>query len=62
MSAPLLKVGANSYAGSITTSASGGNVVAFVAARDAAGNVATQALKGTLSSAFSLVYLPAARR
>ena len=40
------------------TQLNGANVVAMIQARDSAGNVTVQALKGTLSGAFSVVSLP----
>jgi hypothetical protein len=59
--APLAKVG-GVYQGTIHTQLNGASVVALIQARDSAGNVAAQALKGSLSSAFTVVSVPIIRR
>jgi hypothetical protein len=55
---PLTRTTGNQYQGTVQTSLSNPNAITAIEARDGAGNVATQALKGTLSSAFVEVNLP----
>ena len=55
-------LGRNVYQGAISTQLSRPDVVAIIQARDSAGNVSVQSLKGTLSDAFSVVNLPAIMR
>ena len=54
-SAVLTKGSGNVYQGTISTQLSRPDVVALIQARDSAGNVSVQSLKGTLSDAFSVV-------
>ena len=61
-SAALTKGSGNVYQGTIPTQLSRPDVVAIIQARDSAGNVSVQSLKGTLSDAFSVVNLPAIMR
>jgi hypothetical protein len=57
-SAALTRVSGNVYQGSLPTQLARSDVVAIIQARDSAGNVAVQSLKGQLSDAFSVVNLP----
>jgi len=61
-SATLTKGSGNSYQGTFQTQLDRPDVVAIIQARDSAGNVTVQALKGTLSNAFSVVNLPVIQR
>jgi hypothetical protein len=48
----------NLYQGTVQTDLNNSNVVALIQARDSAGNVSVQALKGTLSDSLMGIYLP----
>ena len=61
-SAVLTKGSGNTYQGTFQTQLDRPDVVAIIQARDSAGNVSVQSLKGTLSDAFSVVNLPAMMR
>jgi hypothetical protein len=61
-SATLTKGSGNSYVGTLQTQLSRPDVVAIVQARDGAGNVSVQSMKGTLSDAFSVINVPLVRR
>ena len=52
----------NVYQDDIETQLKRPDVVAIIQARDSAGNVSVQSLKGTLSDAFSVVNLPTIMR
>ena len=58
ISAVLNKGSGNIYQGDIETQLGRPDVVAIIQARDSAGNVTVQSLKGTLSDAFAVVNLP----
>jgi hypothetical protein len=61
-STPLTRVSGNTYQGSAPLLLNRPDVVALIQARDSAGNVSVQALKGTLTDAFTSVILPLIRR
>ena len=56
--AALTKGSGNIYQGNIPVHLNRPDVVAIIQARDSAGNVSVQSLKGTLSDAFVALHLP----